>query len=189
LVKLPVLGANSRKIVREYRANNPLVTGFWKTFQEQLEASVGADLIVHLPSGRDLRYKNVRKSRRRMQDKKTGEYHERWVLSAEVEGHDTKLYGGILTENFVQALARDIFALGMLSVEDAGFRTLWSVHDELIVEVPLDQAPEPIVTAMTIMTPRNVRYRCGSTGRLAMAVLSGGPWPGSSPARTHRAVG
>lgn len=146
-VKMPVFGANSRKIVREYRANNPLVTGFWKTLQDQLEASVGSDFLIRLPSGRQLRYKNVRKSRRRLLDKKTGEYRERWVLSAEVEGHDTKLYGGILTENIVQAIARDLFALGMLSVEEAGFSTLWSVHDELIVEVPIDQPIDPIVAA------------------------------------------
>ena len=150
-VKVPVLGANSRKIVREYRTGNPLVTGFWKLLQTQLEESIGSDLLVNLPSGRTLRYKNVRKSVRLMLEKKTGEYTPRLVISAEVEGVDTKLYGVILTENFIQSLARDVFAWGLLSVGDAGYRTLWSAHDELIAEVPIGQDPAPIVDAMVVV--------------------------------------
>ena len=48
--------------------------------------------------------------------------------------HDT--YGGHLTENVVQAIARDLIAGGMLRLNDAGYRPLLSVHDEVICEPP-----------------------------------------------------
>lgn len=51
-------------------------------------------------------------------------------------------YGGKLTENVVQAIARDILVEGMLRAEAAGFRIILTVHDEIVAEVdensPLD---------------------------------------------------
>lgn len=144
-----VYGVNARTIVQSFRQNNPLITGLWGTLQDMLERSVGRDMEVELPSGRVLRYKNVQKKKRRLMDKKTGEMRERWVLSADVEGYETKLYGGILTENLVQAVARDVFALGMLNVEQNGIRTLWSVHDELICEVDPDVTVADVMRLLT----------------------------------------
>lgn len=46
------------------------------------------------------------------------------------------LYGGLLLENIVQALARDILANGMLLVERAGYPPIMHVHDEVICEIP-----------------------------------------------------
>lgn len=144
-VRQPVYGVNARQIVNGFRANNPLITGLWGTLQDMLERSVGSDMLVELPSGRQLRYHGVTKKRKNMLDRKTGEMRPRWVLEAFVEGRLVKLYSGVLTENLIQGVARDVFALGMLNVERAGYRTLWSVHDELIVEV------DPEVTCADVM--------------------------------------
>ncbi|MCI7552059.1 MAG: DNA polymerase [Arcanobacterium sp.] len=43
-------------------------------------------------------------------------------------------YGGKLTENIVQAIARDLLVYGMHQVSQAGHRIVMHVHDEIVVE-------------------------------------------------------
>jgi len=47
-----------------------------------------------------------------------------------------RTYGGKLLENICQSSARDVMAWRMLPVEDAGYNTVLTVHDELITEAP-----------------------------------------------------
>jgi len=49
-------------------------------------------------------------------------------------------YGGKLTENIVQAIARDCLAESIMRVNAAGYQTVMHVHDELILDVPEAQA-------------------------------------------------
>ncbi len=44
-------------------------------------------------------------------------------------------YGGKLTENIVQATARDCFAAGMVNVEAAGYPIVLHTHDEIAAEI------------------------------------------------------
>jgi DNA polymerase len=47
------------------------------------------------------------------------------------------LYGGLIVENVVQAIARDILANGMFEAEKEGFIILMTIHDEIVVESPI----------------------------------------------------
>jgi len=134
VVPEPVYGANSRTIVQDFRDNNPLIVALWRQMQEELEAAVGTDLVIQLPSGRALTYRKVRMEYRAAKDRDGKDYRKK-VFTAEADGVRRVFYGGLLVENIVQAIARDVFGVNMLKLVDAGIWPMWSVHDEAVCAV------------------------------------------------------
>ena len=45
-------------------------------------------------------------------------------------------YGGKLTENIVQAIARDCLAVTLKRVSDLGLQTVMHIHDEVVIDAP-----------------------------------------------------
>jgi len=93
-------------------------------------------LKCQLPSGRCLHYYKPE-----LREKET-----KWGMAIELSYMAEKMgkafrngtYGGKLVENITQAVARDLMAEAMVRIEGGGFEIVLSVHDELIVEYPLD---------------------------------------------------
>ena len=97
-------------------------------------AKVGKFLHCRLPSGRLLSYYLPKV---RLAPNPWGESEKLYFWgenSVTRKFAEEGTYGGRLVENITQAVARDLMAEAMLRCEEAGFKILLSVHDELIAE-------------------------------------------------------
>lgn len=117
--------------------------GIWFTYREAGFLCWNDVLYMRLPSGRCIAYHSPQLSEQEDRFSK----QPIWRLS--YLGYNTnpkngqmnvwlrmEVTGGSLTNNYVQATCRDIFAHGMLNVEAGGYPIVLHTHDELIAEVP-----------------------------------------------------
>lgn len=118
-------------------AINCILTGQTQIMQKNICFSCEHNsLVVTLPSRRQLFY---------VEPKISTEYGKD-SLSYMGQNQTTKkwertpTYGGKMTENIVQAIARDCLAESLLNLTANGFRPLFHIHDEVIAEV-LDMGP------------------------------------------------
>lgn len=97
-------------------------------------------LWCRLPSGRCLAYGGPK-----VEDRKTPWGDTKAAVTALGVNSVTKrwerfaLYGGLATENVVQAIARDLMANGMLKAEAGGYPIIMTIHDEAVADVPVGQ--------------------------------------------------
>lgn len=132
-------GKKARETVADFRASNPKITAIWENLDSGFKQSVGSDFFVTLPSGRRMRYEKIRASRQIVLDKKTGKPKNKVVYTCDIGGRRKPAYGGLLTENTVQAIARDVFGHHLNLLDDPGrCDVLFSAHDEAINEVDKD---------------------------------------------------
>lgn len=145
-----VYGINARKVVSEFRKNNPLIAssdpespGIWKRFDDALReaAKKKEDFVIVMPDGGKMTYRNCRMEKRRKIDKETGETYDRWEVRVDLGYGSTGTYGGKITENFCQRFARDVFIEGVLRCDDAGDEYVFNVYDESIFEIDDDGTP------------------------------------------------
>ncbi|MDC0264991.1 DNA polymerase, partial [Verrucomicrobia bacterium] len=104
------------------------------------------DYVNTLPSGRELRYHNVKREQIKAKPQCTAS------PTKGGDGRREAYYGGRLYENECQALARDIFCHGLLAVQRAGIRVLFTVHDELVAEAPSEDAEATLQQIIKLMT-------------------------------------
>lgn len=81
-----------------------------------------------LPSGRVLTYWGARLEDDRIVFMGQNQVTRKW------EKQET--FGGRLTENIVQSYARECLAVAMVRLEEAGWRIVFHVHDEVVIEAP-----------------------------------------------------
>lgn len=90
-------------------------------------------LTIQLPSGRKLIYRDAVLSKN-----KWGNENLKYKGKHQVTGQWTWVdtYGGKLSENIIQAIARDLLADGMRRLDAAGFDIVLHVHDEVCADIP-----------------------------------------------------
>jgi len=91
----------------------------------------GDFLRCKLPSGRCLSYFEPRLEQNRFD--RPGLTYMAWKKGQWMR---TETYGGKLTENVVQAIARDVLVDAMLRAESKNYPIVIHVHDELVTELP-----------------------------------------------------
>lgn len=161
-------GSTSKKTVEQFRADNPLIAdkekGIWARLDQAFKRSVGSDFTMTLPSGRVMTYSRVRCETRIEPDKETGKPKRKSVFTADVGGKRKIFYGGKLTENITQAIARDVLAWHVINMDRRGWWNLFNVHDEGILEVDQDVTAKDVKAEMS-KTPdwlRGCPVSCGA---------------------------
>lgn len=138
-----------------WRRKNYNIAAYWKISEEAAVSALenpgtvftagkvkfkkaGSFLFALLPSGRTISYPYARmaevkdeegRTRRVIKHKSVSQFTKKW--------EDRIIWGGLITENLTQAIARDIMAEAMQRTDKAGYRNVLTVHDELVAEVPL----------------------------------------------------
>lgn len=102
-------------------------------------------LTVQLPSGRKLYYPKPF-----LQENQFGKMavHYHTVGQQSKKWEVTSTYGGKMTENIVQAVARDCLAETLKKIDDRGLQVVFHVHDEVIIDAPMDVTVEEICSIM-----------------------------------------
>lgn len=113
----------------------------------------GLFLFCRLPSGRTLAYPypEIRAKRTSWGETRYGLTY----MGVDPVTHQWRRqtsYGGLLVENIVQAISRDIMAEAMIRAEQQGYPVILSVHDELISEAEVGTIDEYVSILTQIPT-------------------------------------
>lgn len=159
-------------IVQRWRQANPRIKDLWyaveqaaltvmQTAQPQairgLIFALEGDLIygqsfltVQLPSGRKLFYpkpflKENQFGKMAIHYYTVGQQTRKWEV--------TSTYGGKMTENLVQAIARDCLAVTLERIYAKGLQVVFHVHDEVIIDAPMETTVDEVCGLMAEPIP------------------------------------
>ena len=148
-----------RHVIDTYRQEwAPLVPALWRDLEEAaltavwsagdpVTANCGVEyqrgahwLRARLPSGRCIWYFDPQPAHKTL-PWAPDEKRPAWSYSAMRKGQRQTIYayGGLLTENVVQALARDLLVHAMCTMDREGLDIVLTIHDEILVEGTADQ--------------------------------------------------
>ena len=135
-------------LINDWRNANPHIVRFWyevgnaamKAIKEKTTVPLGklvfayerGILYIRLPSGRRLSYIKPRIGTNRF----GGDSITYMGINSAKKWDRLETFGGKLTENIVQGTARDLLANALINAANAGYDTVFHVHDEIICEVP-----------------------------------------------------
>jgi len=125
--------------VRLYQTKMNKVVEFWRKLDRQVRmATKSGEFRVELPSGNAMVYRGLTRSA----DSVT------CVMIRNGRPMVVRPWFGMLVENASQSLARDIFCYQLRQIEEAGFKIILHVHDEVVIEC-LDEDAESTLAAVT----------------------------------------
>lgn len=154
-------------IVQRWRNANPRIRDLWYAIEEAALAvmqtarpqairglifALESDLLygqtfltVRLPAGRKLYY-----PRPFLQENQFGKMaiHYYTVGQQTRKWEVTSTYGGKMTENIVQAIARDCLAETLRRIDAKGLQVVFHVHDEVILDAPMETTVDEICALM-----------------------------------------
>ena len=138
---------DATKAVNLYRQKMGAVCGLWNKLQRKMHVaySTNRTFKLELPSGRIINYGKI---------KTVIQNGRRTFISTIYKGSKKvpmRLWGGLLAENYSQALAREVFSDILLKIEAAGMKTIFHVHDEVIVEETNEKAEKSLEEVLGIM--------------------------------------
>ena len=128
--------------VKDYRNSNGLVVNFWDQMESAAARCEGGDFFYTSPSGSEIRYFDVSVYRWQEEGRNGRTYEKKkidaWLNKGSRNPTDHKnIYGGLLVENVVQHVAREVFATRLIEIlKISDVRVNWTVHDEAVVVVP-----------------------------------------------------
>src|SRR5271165_1739226 len=145
----------AKKYVNAFREKYKEIPAYWEALNSAVFRAVDANVCIYvngvvvdgknpkvlkikLPSGRCIHYHNPVVT---MEPPPWGGPARKQVSyeAWDKRGKQVKrLYGGLICENVVQAIARDILLNGMLEAEKEGGTVIMTIHDEIVLEVPID---------------------------------------------------
>ena len=135
-------------IITKWREASPHITRLWRKLEnaakEAIEHHTTATvnrkvtyyyrdgiLFCRLPSGRSIAYWGAH-----LEEGDYGPEIRYMGVGDQSKWAKLKTYGGKLTENVIQATARDCLAVKMMRAEEMGYKVVAHVHDEMIIDVP-----------------------------------------------------
>ena len=149
--KMGLSDGELESIVKKWRKSNPNICTFWRIMESCAKIAIKKRtkkfcqkgiafeyrdnfLFVMLPSGRTISYYHpkIEWDEHKHQEVITYEGN----LSSGDSWGKNSTWGGKLVENIVQAIARDCLGVAMLKLNDAGYKIIMHVHDEVIMEMP-----------------------------------------------------
>lgn len=136
------------------KANQPIVSYWYDQERAAMEAVStgkkiwagkvfwlvkGPYLFCRLPSGRFLAYREPKIKKQLVEPEGKKPYWKNaltFMGNTPAGWYRESTYGGKLVENQVQAVARCVLSDAMLRVDEAGYNIVFTVHDEIICEMP-----------------------------------------------------
>jgi DNA polymerase len=156
------LSLNEAKKIKEGFRKRRFIPEFWERLERDCRKSAPGNYEIDLPSGRTMTYRDV---------KSFGSISA--VIPRLNQMMRVKLWGGTLTENVCQALARDIFMWHIMEIKkQLGFSALLRAHDELVVLLPIATSEEDFGNILKIMQtppPWMPEFPAAAEGKLKKA--------------------